>query len=163
MSLKIGDRAPDIELLQMTADGLRTISLSDSRGKPLVLFFFPLAGSGVCTKEMCDVTEKWASFTAEGATIYGVSADNPFAQELWIRAHNIQVPMLSDYNHVATRAFDVVDTTFALDGMVQEGVAERSVFVIDAEGVIVHVQVSENPGVLPDLDAVENALAELAR
>ena len=162
MSLNVGDRAPELELIQKTDDGLKSVPIGAGCGNTQVLFFYPLAGSGVCTKEMCDITESWSSFTAGDALVYGISGDNPFAQELWTNAHGIRVPMLSDYNHEAVKEFGVEDDSFKLEGVVQVGVAQRSVFVIDNEGTIAHVEVSENPGVIPDLDAVRKVVADLA-
>ena len=109
---------------------------------------------------MCMVTEDWAAYTATGAKVFAISVDNPFAQEIWAGANGISVPLLSDFNNDAIDAYGINDDDFALDGIVQQGIAKRSAFVIDADGVVQHAEVLENPGELPDLAKVKAAVAE---
>ena len=162
MALSIGTKAPEISLLHMGDEGLESVKIGGTTDKPTVLLFFPLAGSGVCTNEMCMVRDDFGGFAADGANVYGVSTDNPFAQKVWAESVAIEVVLLSDFNNEAIEAFDVSDSTFALNGVVQNGVAVRSAWVLDTQGMIVHAQISENPGVIPDMDQVRKVLATLS-
>ena len=95
MALAIGTLAPDFTLKTKTADGLHYIKLSDHTAKgPVVLLFFPLAFTGVCTQEFCDVSGGLSAYTELGATVLGVSVDSPFAQEAWAKANQISVTLV---------------------------------------------------------------------
>ena len=97
MSIGVGDKAPDFNLTTKTAEGPKKIRLNDNLGKKnTVLLFFPMAFTGVCTKEMCDVSQGLNAFTGLNATVYGISGDNPFAQDAWAQKEKITVPLLAD-------------------------------------------------------------------
>src|ERR1700676_2853973 len=109
MPLKVGAKAPDFTLKTKAADGLKDVKLSDNFGKKqTVLLFFPLAYTGVCTQEMCDVTAGIGQYAGLNAEVYAVSVDSPFAQEAWAKQNNIKVTLLSDLNKTVTKAYDVL-------------------------------------------------------
>ena len=84
MSIRTGDAAPDFTLVTKPADGPQLVKLSDHIGKSnLVLLFFQMAFTGVCTQEMCDVTAGLKDYEALDAKVFGISGDNPFAQAEW--------------------------------------------------------------------------------
>ena len=100
MALKVGDKAPDFELTTKSAEGPKKIKLSGNFGKKnTVLLFFPMAFTGVCTKEMCEVSQGLNAYTSLNADVLGISGDNPFAQGAWAEKEKITVPLLSDYEH----------------------------------------------------------------
>src|SRR5262245_26766993 len=105
MAVKVGDKAPDFSLKSKNAPGekdglgLSTIKLSDSIGKkPVVLLFFPLAFTGVCTKEMCEISAGLKAYESLGAEVLAISVDSPFAQGAWAEKEKITFPILSDLN-----------------------------------------------------------------
>ena len=99
MGLNVGDQAPDFTLKQKTADGLDDVSLNDYKGKQnVVLLFFPLAYTSVCTDEMCSVSQGLSDYEALNAKVLGISVDSPFAQEAWAKENDISIPLLSDFN-----------------------------------------------------------------
>src|SRR5437762_11616892 len=101
MALKVGDKAPDFELSTKTADGPKKIKLSNNFGKKnTVLLFFPMAFTGVCTKEMCDVSQGLSAYAQLNAEVWGISGDNPFAQAAWGEKEKITVPLLADCEHI---------------------------------------------------------------
>ena len=104
MPLAVGTKAPDFTLSTKTADGPKQIKLSENFGKKnTLLLFFPMAFTGTCTTEMCEVSAGLNAYTNLNAVVYGISGDNPFAQEAWAQKEKITVPLLSDYEHkVAT-------------------------------------------------------------
>ena len=113
MALPVGTKAPDFTLSTKTADGPKQVKLSDnfSKGNTLLLFF-PMAFTGTCTTEMCGVTMDLAAYGSLNATVYGISGDNPFAQEAWAKKENIGVPLLSDYEHKVAQAYNVAYDSF---------------------------------------------------
>ena len=109
MPLAVGSKAPDFTLKTKTAEGLKDIKLSDNFGKKqTVLLFYPLAFTGTCTQEMCDMTSGLDQYTGLGAEVYGISVDSPFANEAWAKQNKIGLTLLSDLNKTVTKAYDVV-------------------------------------------------------
>jgi peroxiredoxin len=163
MTLKVGDKAPDFELTTKAADGPKRVKLSDNLGKQnTVLLFFPMAFTGVCTKEMCEVSQGLNAYTGLNATVWGISGDNPFAQEAWAQKENITVPLLSDYEHKVAAAYGVAYESFLPQkNLGMAGVAKRSAFVIDKQGVIRYAESSDDPTRLPDFEAIKRTLAQL--
>lgn len=164
MSLQPGSKAPDFTLSCKTADGPVRVRLSDHFGKDnVVLLFFPMAFTGVCTKEFCDVSQGLNAYTELGAVVYGISGDNPFAQEAWAAKEGITVKLLSDYEHKTARDYGVAYDSFLPDiGLGMGGVPKRSAFVIDKAGVIRHADVREDARELPDFDKIKEVLRSLA-
>ncbi|MDP2138361.1 MAG: redoxin domain-containing protein [Candidatus Didemnitutus sp.] len=156
MALAIGTNAPDFTLKTKTADGLKDIKLSDHFGKqPVVLLFFPLAYTGVCTQEMCDVTGGLTVYADLGAAVYGISIDSPFTHEAWAKANSIKVTLLSDLNKTVTKAYDVVFPNLAGVG----DTSARAAFVIGKDGVIKYAEQTPTPKDLPSFAKVKAALA----
>jgi peroxiredoxin len=155
MPLPIGSAAPDFTLKTKTADGLKDVKLSDNFGKTqTVLLFFPLAFTGVCTQEMCDITAGLGSWTGLDATVYGISVDSPFAQEAWAMQNGIKVTLLSDLNKKVTQAYQVVFPNLAGVG----DTAARAAFVIGKDGVIKYAEQTPTPKDLPNFEGVRAAL-----
>jgi peroxiredoxin len=163
MALETGTKAPDFSLATKTADGPKQIRLSDNVGsRNTVLLFFPMAYTSVCTQEMCDTSKGLAEYSGLNAEVYGISGDNPFAQEAWAKANDISVTLLSDYEHKVAEAYDVAYDSFLPQvGLGMAGVAKRSAFVIDKEGIIQYAESSDNPKELPSFEAIRAKLAEL--
>ncbi len=163
MALSVGTKAPDFTLPTKTADGPKPIKLSDNFGKKnTVLLFFPMAFTGTCTTEMCDLSKGLPSYAELNAEVYGISGDNPFAQEAWAQKENISVTLLSDYEHKVTKAYDVAYDSFLPQiNLGMGGVSKRASFIIDKEGVIQYVEALEDARELPDFDKIKSKLAEL--
>jgi peroxiredoxin len=158
MPLKIGTSAPDFALKSKTATGLEEVKLSDNFGKQnTVLLFFPLAFTGVCTAEMCDVYGGISSYEGLNAAVYGISVDSPFAQEAWAMQEKITIKLLSDLNKTVIKAYDVVFPMLAGVG----DTAARAAVVIDKAGTIVYVEQTPTPKDLPNFEAVKAALSKL--
>jgi peroxiredoxin len=164
MALKVGDKAPEFELTTKTAEGPKKLNLSANFGKKnTVLLFFPMAFTGVCTKEMCEVSQGMNAYSSLNAEVWGISGDNPFAQEAWAQKEKITVPLLSDYEHKVTRAYGIAyDSFLPQNNLGMGGVAKRSAFVVDKQGVIRYAEINDDPGKLPNFEAVKAALARSA-
>lgn len=163
MSIKAGDKAPDFTLVTKTAEGPQLVKLSDLIGKSnIVLLFFPMAFTGVCTTEMCDISNGISDFENLDAKVFGISGDNPFAQAAWAEKEGITLPLLSDYEHEAAKAYGVAyDQFLPAKNLIMGGVAKRSAFLIDKAGAVQYAEVLESPGDLPNFEAVKTALRAL--
>ncbi len=163
MALSVGTKAPDFTLPTKTADGPKQITLSENFGEGnTLLLFFPMAFTGTCTTEMCGVSMDLSAYSALQATVYGISGDNPFAQEAWALKEKITVPLLSDYEHHVARAYDVAYESFLPQlNLPMGGVPKRAVFVIDRAGVIQYSESNDDARALPNFDKIKSRLAEL--
>ena len=156
MPIAVGSQAPDFTLKSKTEAGLVDVKLSDNFGnKQTVLLFFPLAYTGVCTQEMCDITAGLGQYDALGANVIGISVDSPFSQEAWANSHNITITLVSDLNNEVTKAYDVLFPMLAGVG----DTSARAAFVIGTDGVVKYAEQTANPTVLPNFYAVKAALA----
>ena len=158
MAIPVGSKAPDFTLKSKTAAGLSDVTLSKNLGsKNTVLLFFPLAFTGVCTTELCDVTAGLAQFSSLNADVIGVSVDSPFAQEAWAQKEKIGITLASDLNKATTKAYDVLFPMLAGVG----DTSARAAFVIDKHGVVQYSEQTATPKDLPNFDAVKAVLAKL--
>ena len=158
MALSVGTKAPDFNLKSKQASGLVDVKLSSNFGKKnTVLLFFPLAFTGVCTKEMCDISAGLNAYTGMNADVIGVSVDSPFAQEAWAQKEKIGVTLASDLNKETTKAYEVVFPMLAGVG----DTSARAAFVIDKQGVIRYSEQTPTPKDLPNFEAVKATLAKL--
>lgn len=153
MSLQVGDKAPDFKL---NSSELKEVSLNDFKGKKVILHFFPLAFTGVCTTQLCTMRDSFGYYDGLNAQILGISVDSPFALAKFKEEQAYQFPLLSDFNKETAAAYGALYGDFVL-GL--KGVAKRSAFVIDEEGKIIYAEVLEDAGNLPNFDAINKAVA----
>ena len=151
--LKIGQKAPDFKLVDTEK---KEITLEHFKGKNLVMFFFPMAWTGVCTKEVCAVQEDYTSYANLNAEVVGVSVDTLFALKRFGEDNKITYPLLSDFNKEAIKAFDIIHHDFAFG---YKDVAKRATFVIDKEGILRYAEVLPNLGDFPNMALLKEALA----
>ena len=158
MPIAVGTKAPDFTLKSKSAAGLADIKLSANFGqKNTVLLFFPLAFTGVCTTEMCDVTAGLKQFEQLNAAVIAVSMDSPFAQEAWATKEKIGITLASDLNKEVIKNYDVVFPMLAGVG----DTAARAAFVIDKSGVVQYAEQTPTPKDLPNFNAIKEVLAKL--
>jgi peroxiredoxin len=156
MAVEVGQQAPDATLVNTDRKPVR---ISELRGKTTVLAFFPAAFTGTCTKEMCRFRDDHSRLDSLNAQVVGISADTPFVLAEWAKQHNLKQMMLSDFNHEAMKAYGVYDGAF-LGGLLN-GIAKRSVFVVDKNGKVVYSWVADKPGVEPPYEEVEAAVKKV--
>src|SRR5580700_6131450 len=158
MPIKVGSKAPDFTLKSKTSTGLVDVKLSDNFGKTnTVLLFFPAAFTGVCTKEMCDITSGLGAYKSLNAAVVAISVDTPFAQEAWAQKEKIGLTLASDLNKTVTHAYDVLFPNLAGIG----DTSARAAFVIDKQGVVQYAEQTPTPKDLPNFAAVQAALSKL--
>lgn len=157
MALTVGSKAPSFTLKSKNASGLADVTLPAS-SKNTVLLFFPLAFTGVCTQELCDITAGLSAYSGLNADVIGISVDSPFAQEAWAQKEKIGITLVSDLNKAATNAYGVLFPGLAGIG----DTSARAAFVIDKNGVVQYAEQTATPKDLPNFDAVKAKLKELA-
>jgi len=144
----VGDPAPDFRL---KGPGGQFVTLSEFRGKrPVVLLFYPLAFSPVCSHQLPAVQADLHGFEAAGAAVFGVSVDSHWSNEAFARSLGLTFPLLSDFRREAMSAYGVL--------MDQAGYSSRALFVIDREGRIAHV---EAPASLDEIPSNARAIEVL--
>jgi peroxiredoxin len=163
MALATGTKAPDFTLSTKTTDGPKQVKLSDNFGKTnTLLLFFPMAFTGTCTTEMCNISKEIPDYTNMGAAVYGISGDNPFAQEAWAKKESITVALLSDYEHRVAKAYDVMYDSFLPQmNLGMSGVPKRSAFIVDRNGLIQYSESNDDARQLPNFEKIKARLAEL--
>jgi glutaredoxin-dependent peroxiredoxin len=151
MAADLGTKAPDFTL---TNQDRQPVTLSEQRGRPVVLAFFPAAFSSVCTKELCTFRDSLARLNEAKAQVYGVSVDTFFALKAFHDQQHFAFPLLSDFNKQVIRDYGV----FNQDMVGLKGIAKRAVFVIDQDGIIRHREVLDDARNEPDYEQVFAAL-----
>ena len=158
MAIAVGTKAPDFSLKSKQASGIVDVKLSNNFGKKnTVILFFPLAFTGVCTQEMCDITAGLSAYSGLNADVIGISVDSPFAQEAWAQKEKIGITLASDLNKTTAKAYGVL-----LDDLAGLGsVSARAAFVVDKAGVIQYSEQTPTPKELPNFEEVKAVLANL--
>lgn len=155
MAITVGQQAPDFKLFNTEK---KEVSLGDFKGKNLVILFFPLAFTGVCTAELCSIRDNYNVYTSLNAEVVGISIDSLFSLERFKKEQSYNFDLLSDFNKTTAKAYDSLYETFGF-GMI--GVTKRSAFVIDKNGIIQYAEILEDAGKQPDFDAINSTLKSL--
>jgi len=149
MAIAIGQAAPDFSLFDSEKN---KVTLSEMKGKNVVLLFFPLAFTGVCTKELCSVRDNIATYNDTNAQVLGISVDSPFTLANFKEENNFQFPLLSDFNKEVSTAFGAIYEQFVFN---LKGVSKRAAFVLDENQKVIYAEVLESAGDLPDFTAID--------
>lgn len=157
--VSVGDDAPEFTAPVANGD-VETLSLEEALDDgPVVLAFFPAAFTGTCTSEMATFDDRLSAFENVEATVYGISVDSPFALDAWREQEDLDFGLVSDFEKEIVEAYGV-RTDFEDLGV--HGLAQRAVFVLDAEGTVTYRWVADHAGQEPDYEAVERAAAAAA-
>ena len=128
--LTVNSPAPDFTLKDANGDDWR---LADHRGKVVVLLFYPGDETPICTRQMCSVRDRWDDYVATGAEVVGISSDSIESHRKFAEHHNLPLRLLSDSEGVAANLYGAHSLI--------PGKVARSVFVIDAQGIVRHSDV----------------------
>lgn len=154
-TIQTGQQAPDFTLYDSDK---QKVTLSDLRGRNVLLLFFPQAFTGTCTKELCSTRDNIALYNEANAQVLGISVDSVFTLAKYKEDQHLNFPLLSDFNKEISAAYGALYDTFAFD---MKGVSKRSAFVIDKNGVVRYAEVLEKASDLPDFSAIQKTLQEL--
>lgn len=155
MALQTGEAAPHFSLYNSEK---QKITLSELRGSNVVLLFFPLAFTSVCTAELCAVRDNMARYNQLDAKVLGISVDSPYTLARFKQDQQLNFDLLSDFNKEVSALYDALYASFGYD---MKGVSKRAAFVIDKEGIIRYAEVLENAGAQPDFGKIEQTLEQL--
>jgi peroxiredoxin len=154
-SIQVGQKAPDFALYDSDK---QKVTLSDYKGKNVLLLFFPQAFTGTCTKELCSTRDNIALYNDANAQVFGISVDSIFTLAKFKEEQKLNFPLLSDFNKTVSTQYGSLYENFVFD---MKGVSKRSAFVIDKDGVVRYAEVLETASDLPDFAAIQNTLKEL--
>src|SRR6184192_140790 len=129
-----GKPAPDFEA---KTDAGETIKLSELRGKPVVLYFYPKDDTPGCTRQACGIRDAWAEFQRAGAEVFGISADTQASHERFRAKYSLPFTLLADPEHKLAEPYGV--------GQEGKNSYEQSTFVIGADGNVARIMRRVNP------------------
>lgn len=155
MAIKVGQTAPSFELYDTEK---KKVSLEDFKDKNILLLFFPLAFTSVCTKELCSIRDNIAQYNNVNAQVLGISVDSLYTLNKFKEEQRLNFPLLSDFNKEISTLYNSIYPTFGFD---MKGVSKRAAFVIDKNRIIRYAEVLENAGELPDFSAINETLRSL--
>jgi peroxiredoxin len=154
--IEIEQKAPDFKLFD---NQLKFRSLKEFLGDTLVLAFFPGAFTSVCTREMCTFRDSLAKLEALKAKIMGISVNDPWSSRAFAEKNMLTFPLLCDYKREVIKLYGIELQNFA--GLEGYSAAKRSVFIIDRQGMVRYVWISENPAVEPNYDEIQQFLGKM--
>jgi thioredoxin-dependent peroxiredoxin len=126
MALSVGDTAPNFTVKDTTG---QTVTLADSAGKQVVMYFYPKDDTPGCTKQACSFRDNYQQYTSKGITVFGVSMDDESSHQAFTAKFDLPFPLLADTDGAIAKAYDVEGG----------GYAKRVTYVIGADGKISHV------------------------
>ncbi|MFM7798324.1 MAG: redoxin domain-containing protein [Planctomycetota bacterium] len=152
MSVTVGSAAPAFKLASHPG---HEVDISTVIGhRKVVLLFFPLAFSSVCTTEMCTFRDDWQQWKGLGCDVFGISVDSPFVTDKFRQDLSIPFEILSDFNKDVSRSYGALYENL----MGLKGVGKRAAFVIDATGKVVYAKVNDEAGHQVDFAAIRKAV-----
>lgn len=154
MKIEPGSKAPDFSLYN--SEKTKT-SLSDYKGRKVLLLFFPLAFTSTCTKELCEVRDNISLYNDSNAEVLGISVDSLYTLAKYKEEQHLNFHLLSDFNKEVSAAYGSLYEKF---GYNMKGVGKRSAYVIDEDGMVRYAEVLENAGEIPNFEAIQKVLSD---
>jgi peroxiredoxin len=156
MTVKVGDKAPDFTLPDVD---MKPRSLKEFLGNKIVLAFFVGAFTSVCTKEMCTFRDSMTRLTNLKAQVIGIAVSDPFSNKAFAEKNMLPFPILSDYKREIVRIYGIELPDFA--GLKGYSTAKRSILILDKNGTVRYVWVTDDPKVEPNYSEIEGFLEEM--
>ena len=155
MHPQIGQQAPAFTLFDTEK---KEKSLSSYQGKNVLILFFPLAFTSVCTRELCSIRDNIAFYNNSAAETIGISVDSLYTLAKFKEEQQLNFTLLSDFNKEVSAAYGSLYETFSYK---MKGVSKRAAFIVDTAGMIQYAEVLEDAGKVPDFAAIEGVLSAL--
>lgn len=150
--MNTGEIVPDFSLI--SSEGIEISLSSLIKNKKILLIFFPLAFSSVCTEELCSIRDNMKLYNSLNTTVAAISVDSFFTLKEFKKANNLNFTLLSDFNKVVSAKFGVLNDDYF--GM--KGVSKRAAFIINQNQKLEYTEILEDSGKLPDFTAIRNHL-----
>ena len=144
MNIEVGQPAPEFTLYDSTKN---KITLSDMKGKNVLLLFFPLAFTSTCTAELCSIRDNISFYNNVNAKVFGISVDSLHTLAKYKSDQNLNFTLLSDFNKDVSSLYG---SLYEMFGYNMKGVSKRSAFVVDKDGIVRYAEVLENAGEQPN-------------
>jgi glutaredoxin-dependent peroxiredoxin len=154
--IKVGDKAPNFSLPDTD---LKPRSLNEFLGKKVVLAFFVGAFTSTCTKEVCEFRDSMARLIDLNAQVIGISVNDPFSNKAFAEKNRLPFPVLSDYMREVIKQWDLELPDFA--GLKGYSVAKRSIFILDEQGKVHYIWISQDPSIEPKYDEIQEILEKI--
>ncbi len=155
MPIEVGQKAPNFTLFDTEKN---KVTLSEQKDNNVLLLFFPLAFTSVCSKELCSIRDNIAVYNNVNAKVFGISVDTVFTLGKFKEEQHLNFPLLSDFNKEVAAAYGTLYETFVLE---MKGVSKRSAFIVGKDGLIKYAEVLESAGDLPNFAAIQAVLQSL--
>lgn len=155
MAIQVGQSAPDFSLYNTEK---QEVKLFEQKGQNVLLLFFPLAFTSVCTAELCDVRDNLKVYEGLNARPFGISVDSLHSLKKFKEEQSLNFDLLSDFNKEISRTYGSLYETF---GFGMRGVSKRAAFVIDENGIVQYAEVLENAGLQPNFEAIRETLTAI--
>ncbi len=155
MSITAGQPAPDFTLY---GSDKKQVTLSQQKGQTVLLLFFPLAFTSVCTAELCAVRDTIGWYNKINAKVFGISVDALHTLAKFKEEQQLNFTLLSDFNKEVSKSYG---SLYELFGYNMKGVSKRSAFVIDKYGIVQYAEVLDNAGEVPDFNKIREVLGNL--
>lgn len=155
MALQVGQPAPDFSLYNSEKN---KVTLSEQRGKNVLLMFFPQAFTGFCTQQISTTRDNLSQYESANAVVFGISVDSVNSLAKFKELEQINYALLSDFNKETSRAYGCIYENWVLD---MKGVSKRAAFIIDANGILQYAEVLESPADQPNFEKIQEVLQGL--
>ena len=156
MKIEIGQQAPDFTLYDTNKS---LVTLSELKEQKILLLFFPLAFTSVCTAELCSVRDNISFYNNSNAKVIGISVDSFYTLAKFKENQQLNFTLLSDFNKEVSKIYGSLYEMFAYN---MKGVSKRSAFIIDKKGIVRYTEVLENAGTQPDFNKIQGTLYNLS-
>ncbi|MFD2570400.1 redoxin domain-containing protein [Spirosoma soli] len=153
--LSPGQKAPAFTLFNSDK---KEVSLESFKDRNLIILFFPMAFTSVCTAELCEMRDNISVYAGLNTDIVAISVDSPFTLAKFKEEQNLPFDLLSDFNKDVSQAYDTYYETFVMN---MKGVSKRSAFVVDRNGIIQYAEVLDNAGEVPNFNAINETLEHI--
>lgn len=154
----VGEKAPDFTMLN---DESKLVTLSKELGQgPVILSFYVFDFTNTCQGQLCALRDSLGDLQAMRARVFGISTDSHHSHRIFKEQNRLNYPLLSDWNRTVSREYGVQYDRFGSIGL--QGVAKRSVFILDRSGIVRYKWVTEDPKVPPDNGAILAEVKKLA-
>jgi len=155
MAVQVGRQAPDFTLYDSDKN---KVTLSELRGSNVLLLFFPLAFTSVCTAELCSIRDNLKMYEELDVKPLGISVDSLYTLSKFKAEQHLNFQLLSDFNKEVSAQYGALYETF---GFGMKGVSKRAAFLIDRDGIIQYAEVLENASLQPDFEQIKVKLRAL--
>jgi peroxiredoxin len=155
MAVQVGGQAPDFTLYDSDKN---KVTLSELRDNNVLLLFFPLAFTSLCTAELCNVRDNLKMYEQLDVKPLGISVDSLYTLNKFKAEQHLNFPLLSDFNKEVSAQYGALYETF---GFGMKGVSKRAAFLIDRDGIIQYAEVLENASLQPDFEQIKVKLRAL--